>query len=168
MKGTNKILIGIVAGVVLLVVVAFVVTLRQPPPSYQDEATPDGIAHNYLLALRQSDYERAYGYLSPTLPGYPRDLDQFILDIEKRRWRFRQDEDVSLAIISTSVNDQTATVKVQETWHYDYNLLEGLFGGNQSVRNFNVTLRHSDGAWRIINAGYYYWDSCWEREDRCA
>jgi len=167
MKSTNKILIGIVAGVILLVIIAFIVTLGQSPPSYQDETMPDGIAYNYLLALRQNDYERAYGYLSPTLPGYPSDLDQFILDIEKRSWRFRQNEDVSLAISSASVNDQTATVKVKETRYYDYDLLRSLFGSNQSVRNFNVRLRRSNGTWKLINADYY-WDSCWERKDGCS
>ncbi len=168
MKNTNKILTGIVAGIVLLVIIAFVVTLRQPPPSYQDETTPDGIAHNYLLALRQNDYERAYGYLSPTLPGYPHDLDQFIRDVEKSSWRFRQNADVSLSIGLTSANDQTATVTVQETRYYDQSLLGSLFGGNRSVRSFNVTLRRSEGTWKIINAGYYYWDSCWEKENRCS
>jgi hypothetical protein len=168
MKSTNKILIGIVAGVVLLVVIAFIVTLRQPPPSYQDETTPDSIAHNYLLALRQNDYERAYGYLSPTLSGYPYDLDQFILDIEKRSWYFRQNEDVSLSINSTSVNNQTATVKVQETRYDDYSLLGNMFGENQSVRNFNITLRRSNGTWKIMNASNYYWNSCWEREGGCS
>ncbi len=167
MKSTNKILIGIVAGVILLVVVAFVVTLRQPSPSYQDETTPDGVAHNYLLALRQNEYERAYGYLSPTILGYPHDLDQFILDVEKHSWQFRQNEDVSLAISSTSINNQTATIKVKETRYYDRDLLGSLFGGNQSVRSFNVTLRRSNGTWKIVNANYY-WDSCWEREDRCS
>jgi hypothetical protein len=71
MKSTDKFLIGIVVGIVLLVVAAFVITLARPEPTYQVEGTPESVAHNYLLALQKEDYQRAYGYLSPTLKGYP-------------------------------------------------------------------------------------------------
>ena len=53
MKTTDKILIGIVAGIILLIIVALVVTLSRPEPTYQPEDTPEGIAHNYLLALQK-------------------------------------------------------------------------------------------------------------------
>lgn len=155
MKSTNKILFGIVFGVILLVVIAFVVTLRQPLPSYQDETTPDGVAHNYLLALRQSDYARAYTYLSPTLPGYPHDLDRFIQDVELNSWRFRLSEDVSLSIRSTNAADHTAIVTVRETRHHT-----GFLGGSESVNSFRITLHQNNGVWKISDAENY-WSRGW-------
>ena len=159
MKSTNKILVGIVVGVVLLVVAAFVVTLRQPPPSYQDETTPDGVTHNYLLALQRGDYERAYIYLSPTLPGYPHDLDEFIRDVEQNAWRFRLNDDVSLSISATKVAGHTAMVTVRETRHYS-----GFLGGSESVDSFDMILYQNNGFWKISDAEYY-WSRRWEEEN---
>jgi len=77
MKNTDKFLVGIVVGVVVLVATAFAVALLRPKPTYQLEDTPKGVAHNYLLALQQEDYKRAYGYLSPTIEGYPTSAEAF-------------------------------------------------------------------------------------------
>ena len=68
---------AIVASIAILVIVTLVLTLRQPAPTYQPENSPTGVAHNYLLALQQKDYERAYGYLSTSLPGYPANSREF-------------------------------------------------------------------------------------------
>ncbi len=163
MKSTNKILIGIVAGVVLLVIAAFVVTLSKPAPGYQDESTPDGVAHNYLLALQKEEYERAYGYLSPTLPGYPSDLEEFSADIKQYRWSFRFNRDTSLSITATNVSDQKATVTVRETEYRDLDL----FGGGTLVKTFDMTLLPSNETWRIVNSKYY-WISCWEKSNGCS
>ncbi len=70
MKGTDKFLVGIVAGVLFIVIAAVVVVVRRPPPSYKEENTAEGTAHNYLLALQQQDYSRAYTYISFSLQGY--------------------------------------------------------------------------------------------------
>ena len=41
------------------------------------------MVHNYLLALQRQDYERARSYLSPTLSGYPADVEQFAADVDR-------------------------------------------------------------------------------------
>ncbi|KAA3665481.1 MAG: hypothetical protein DWQ04_00420 [Chloroflexi bacterium] len=163
MKSTNKILIGIVAGVVLLVIAAFVVTLNKPPISYQDESTPDGVVHNYLLALQKEEYERAYRYLSPTLPGYPSDLEEFSADIKQYSWRFRFQRDTSLSITATNVGVQGATVTVRETEYRN----PDLFGGGTSVKTFEMTLLPSNKSWQIVNSEAY-WRPCWEKNNGCS
>ena len=55
MKSTDKVLIAIVAGIILLIIVAFVVALAKPEPTYQAEDTPEGVAYNYLLALQRKN-----------------------------------------------------------------------------------------------------------------
>src|SRR3990172_9629643 len=92
MKNSDRILFAIVAGVIVLVVVAFVVAFTRPEPTYQSEDSPEGITHNYLLALQQKDYERAYRYLSPELPHYPPDIDKFMADVQSQDYNFRFDQ----------------------------------------------------------------------------
>ena len=87
-KSSNRLLIAIVIGAVVLVGIAIGVTLLQPEPDYLTDDTPEGVAHNYLLALDKGEYQQAYSYLSPTLPGYPIDLESFTENVEDNPYRF--------------------------------------------------------------------------------
>ena len=61
----DRFLIGILIGIGLLVVVALAVFFtRSDQASYFSEGTPDGVVHNYVLALLNKDYQKAYGYLA--------------------------------------------------------------------------------------------------------
>lgn len=162
MKNSDRVLIAIVAGVVVLVGVAFVVALRQPGPAYGPDDAPEGVAYNYLFALQQGDYERAYGYLSPSLEGYPGSVDDFIQQIEDDpRMFYDLEEETSLAIDSSRVIGDRATVRVRET-HLSQ---RGLFPDSYDMQ-FDVVLRQVDGAWRIISADFY-WSQCWDRPELC-
>ena len=41
-------------------------------PVYGSEDTPEGVVHNYVLAVINQDYQKAYGYLADlkNKPGY--------------------------------------------------------------------------------------------------
>ena len=160
----DKFLVAIVAGVVLLVIAVFVVALARPNrPAYQPGDTPDGVAHNYLLALQREEYERAFGYLSPTLPGHPASADQFARDVRNERWSFgAYDGDVSLAIEVVNVTGETARVVVRKTEFYR----GGLFDSGHYSTTFDLTLRREDGAWKITGSDLY-WAGCWESSDGC-
>ena len=165
MKGIDKFLIAIVAGVILLVVVVLAVALLRPnQPTYQADDTPEGVAHNYLLALQLEEYERAYGYLSPTLPGYPTDVDKFVNNVEGDRWSFGyfDNDDVSLAIEAVNVTGDRAKVVVRRTEFHQ----GGLFDSGQYSTTFEMTLRREDGAWKITNSDRY-WARCWELSEGC-
>ena len=65
----DRFLTGILIGIAVLVVIALAVFfLRQGSQSYISEDAPEGVVHNYVLAVLNDDYEKAYGYLA--------DLDQ--------------------------------------------------------------------------------------------
>ncbi len=164
MKGTDKFLIAIVAGVVILVIVVFALTLLQPNrPSYQPDDTPEGVAHNYLLALQLEEYERAYGYLSPTLPGYPTNLEAFERHVRDNRWSFgHYDDDVSLAVESVDVNNDRAKIVVRKTEFYR----GGLLDSGQYSTTFDMTLHRQNGAWKILDSDRY-WARCWESSEGC-
>ena len=158
MRGTDKFLMAIVAGVVILVAVAFVLTLlRVNAPQYQAEDTPEGVVHNYLVALQLEEYERARSYLSPTLPGYPADAEQFAADVDRASYQFgRYNDDVSLAVESANVQGDKAKVVVRKTVFYRGDL----FDTGESSYTFYVTVRREGGAWKIA-AAEEYWSECW-------
>ena len=74
-----------------------------------------GVAHNYLLALRNREYERAYSYLSPRLANYPEDVGEFETHIEFNSWNFPLDRDASLEIQSVRASSNRTTVVVRES-----------------------------------------------------
>ena len=149
MTGSDKYLIGIVAGIALLVIVALAVVLSRPEP--------DAVVHNYLLALRTDDFQRAYESLSPTLAGYPDNLDTFIEDVEDRGYYFRLDSDVALNVESAKISADTATVEVLETRAFD----GGPMDNGQRYREFDMKLRQHNGSWKLVD-GDSYWYSCWD------
>lgn len=167
MKNTDKFLIGIVIGVILLVVVAFGIAFTRPEPTYQLEDTPEGVVNNYLLALQQEEYERAYGYLSSDLKGYPKSLGNFTDDIHDSSYAFRlNDQDaVSLDVISADVRGATANVTVQETQFYQ----GGLFDSGEYKDTFELKLKQdtSSKKWKLIDGGYSYWAQCWNTYGGC-
>ena len=160
MKTTDKVLSGIVVGIMLLLVVAFVVTLRQPEPTYQAEDRPEGVAHNYLLALQREDYERAYAYLSPTLTGYPISATHF--DWQYQRYGFERNQVVTSAAETRMVSDEQAIVTVREI------RFEGgdLFGSNQYTYSFTMELVLERDEWKILSSTRYF-VRCWQEVTGC-
>lgn len=160
MKGSEKMLIVIVAAVIILVVAAFGFVLLRPEPEYGSEDTPDGVVHNYLLALERSDYERAYNYLAKDLKVG--DLNDFIDSVEGNPWRFDLGSDVALAIEESKLfSDSTARVEVRKTKSYNE-----ILGSSQYNSTFDVILSNEEGIWLIID-GDSYFDNCWDRDARC-
>ena len=61
----DRFLIGILVGIGVLVVLALgLFFTRQDTQEYQTDDTPEGVVHNYVLALYRGDHEKAYGYLA--------------------------------------------------------------------------------------------------------
>jgi hypothetical protein len=61
----DRFLGAILAGIGLLVVISLVLFFtRQNRLEYGPEDTPEGVLHNYLVALHSKDFNRAYGYLA--------------------------------------------------------------------------------------------------------
>ncbi|MBI4771545.1 MAG: nuclear transport factor 2 family protein [Chloroflexi bacterium] len=162
MKGTDRFLIGIVAGAAALVIVAFLVALLKPGPAFRPDDSPEGAAHNYLLALQRADYERAYSYLSPTLAGYPADAGAFAEDVDRFGWNFNRGEGATLRVESARITGERAVVTVEETAFYQ----GGLFDSSQHSTTFQITLRREAAGWRIVQADSY-WAWCWTQPDSC-
>lgn len=163
MGDADKLLYGIVIAVVALVVVAFALVLRQQEPAYVErEDTPAAVVHNYILALRQQDHERAYGYVSPSLVGRPATVEDFVESMTRERWRFRLgDAATSFEVTDTEITGELAVVTVEETRFQE----GGLFDSQQYREDLTFRLRPSNGSWKIVG-GDAYWTSCWEDPDQ--
>ena len=165
MQSSTKFLIGIVIGIVLLVIITFSVVLLRPEPTYQDDTTPDGAAHNYLLAIQNKDYERAFTYIPEAYPN-PENAEDMAYTIDKDPWRFDMDSDFSLAVDSVKMrDDEKAIVTVRKTTFYN----SGLMGSGQSTRTFTLNMRLEEGIWKVSDGESYWSSSCWgySREKRC-
>ena len=159
MKGLDRYLIGIVVGIVLLVVASFIVVLLRPQPEYRSTDSPESTVHNYLLALRNDDYERAYAYLSTNLISYPADLQTFVEDVENQSWLFRTNQDVSLNVQSARIIGDVATVEVLET-RFSNNRL---FDSGHYESHFDMKVRLEGDTWKLFD-GDSYWNTCWDKE----
>lgn len=156
MHGSNKFLFSMVMGVILLVIVAFSVVLLRPEPTYQDDSTAGGAAHNYLLALQQEDYERAYQYI-PTAYKYPTDANDLADNVRQENWRFEDDSEFSLAVESVKPRGENeAIVTVRKTTFYN----EGLMGSYEDSHTFTMKMLLEDGAWKVGDSSDY-WSDCW-------
>jgi hypothetical protein len=162
MRQTDRFLLAIVAGIVLLVVVALTLALTRPAQGYLPETTPGAVAHNYLLAIKQGDDARAYSYLSPDLAGYPATLDEFSADIDRYSWGFNR-APATIGVADERITDDRATITINETRFYE----GGLFSSSQYTDSFDVTLRRQGDTWKLISADSY-WASCWAEEESCA
>jgi len=168
MKGT-KFLFAIAVGVVILVAALLISALLYFEPfQYRADDTPEGVVHNYLLALQRKDYERARSYLLTTLPGYPADVEQFAADVDRLATDASRPPydinwykvEVSLVVEPTQVFDDLATVLVRRTELQR----RAPFDNEQSSYTFYVNLQMVDGAWKISWAERY-WSDCWSYRD---
>lgn len=83
----DRFLLGILIGIGILVLLAVVRVLTYSPAemTYGEETTPQGVVHNYLVAVYRQEYERAYSYLAdkakkPTLDGFRRSFLMGMVD----------------------------------------------------------------------------------------
>ncbi len=143
----NGILVGIAAITVIAIAVYF---LRQDRSQYLPEDTPAGVVNNFVLALYQQDYQKAYTYLAE-LENKP--------DIQQFRQSFlsygAEISNVSSQVGETSINVDSATV---------YLIIIRQAGGlfSEPYRDSQpAQLLLQAGKWKISNMPYPYWDYSW-------
>jgi hypothetical protein len=162
MKQVDRFLLTIIAGVVVLVVVALALALTRTPQSYLPDTTPGGVAHNYLLALKRRDSARAYDYLASDLAGYPPSIDAFVADIDSRySWAFNRDS-ATISVGEARITGDRAVVTVSETRFAE----GGLFNSGQYRSSFSMSLRRQGEEWRLVSADSY-WAACWSDRRPC-
>ncbi|MEW6085312.1 MAG: hypothetical protein AB1607_12015 [Chloroflexota bacterium] len=148
----DRFLTGILIGIGVLIIIALAVFFsRKDSQTYISDDTPEGVVHNYIVAVLNADYEKAYGYLA--------DLDN------KPEY-----EDFRQAFLSGYVNTSGAAVDIGES-HVNgdeayvevaliYNPSDPFSTGYRDVQRAGLVLQ--DGAWKISSMPtYYFWNYDW-------
>jgi hypothetical protein len=152
----DRFLTGILVGIAVLVVVALTVFfIRKDSQSYISEETPEGIVHNYVLAVLNKDYEKAYGYLADldNKPTYEQFRNAFIQGIVNPN-------NSAVDIGNSEISNDTASVEVALI----YNPSDPFSTGYRDVQR---ALLLKQGSWKLSSMPcYYFWDCSWYQELR--
>ena len=148
----DRFLTAILIGIAVLIVAALAVYFtRRGDGSYVAEDTPEGVVHNYALALLNKDYQKAYSYLADLKdkPTY----DQFRLAFAVGRLNPASG---SIQIGKSTVSGNDASVEVD---------MVNQPGDPFSTGYNNVgtaQLMRQGGAWKIsAMPTYNLWDYSW-------
>jgi hypothetical protein len=148
----DRFLTGILIGIAVLIVAALVVYFtRQNQATYVPDTTPDGVVHNYVLAILNKDYQKAYGYLADL--DYKPTLDQFRQAFAVGRLN-PAGNGIKVGKASVTGNDASVEVNMVNTPSDPFSSGYNNVGTAQLVRQ--------NGAWKISTMpAYNLWDYGW-------
>lgn len=151
----DRFLMGILVGIAVLVVIALAVFfIRRDTQTYIPEDVPEGVVHNYVLAVLNGDYQKAYGYLADLdhKPTYEQFRDAFIKGMVNPN-------NSAVDVGKSEIRNETASVEVAMI----YNPSDPFSTGYRDVQR--AILVDQGGAWKISSMPtYYYWDYSWYQE----
>jgi hypothetical protein len=150
----DKFLTGILIGIGALILLALgLFFARQDKRDYISDANPEGVVHNYVLAVLNRDYQKAYGYLA--------DLDHKPTYEEFRRSFFNgmvNPGDVGVEVGAADIHDDEAVVTLAV--YYSYN---DPFSSRYSNTD-RALLVEQNGTWKLSSMPYNFWDYSWYQE----
>ncbi len=148
----DRFLTGILIGIAVLIVIALAFFFsRQNTQAYVSEDTPDGVVHNYVLALLNKDYPKAYGYLAdldnkPTLNQFRQAFAVGKLDPANN----------GVQIGKVDITGEDAAVEISMT----YTPNDPFSSGFNDVGS--AKLVKQNGVWKISSMPTYnLWDYSW-------
>jgi hypothetical protein len=152
----DRFLIGILAGIAVLIIVAlaiFFVRLNNKQV-YVDEATPEGVVHNYVLAVLNKDYQKAYGYLADL--SYKPTFDQFRKSFFVGGGGGLDPSGVSIQIGTAEISADDASIQIN-TLYTSGDLFSSGYTNAGSAQ-----LVKQNGAWKISSMpSGNLWDYSW-------
>ncbi|MFN3492283.1 MAG: hypothetical protein ACK40V_08705 [Anaerolineales bacterium] len=150
----DKFLTGILIGIGALIVLALVLFFtRQETKNYVSDSTPEGVVHNYILAVLNKDYEKAYAYLADldNKPTYQEFRQSFLNGMVNP-----DNVGVDIAEIEISGNDASVNLTI----YYSYNDPFSSRYGSPDRAN----LVKQNGAWKLTYMPYSFWNYNWYQE----
>ena len=148
----DRFLVGILIGIAVLIIAALTVFFtKQNRQTYGSEDTPEGVVHNYVLAVLNKDYHKAYGYLADleNKPSYDAFLHPFFIGS-------LNPSNAGVKIGQADVNGEDATVAVSTV-----NTPSDPFSSEFSNAG-SAQLMKQNGAWKISSMpAYNLWDYSW-------
>jgi len=148
----DRFLLGILIGIGVLILAALIVFFsRQNQQTYSPEDTPNGVLHNYILAVLNGNYQKAYGYLADleNKPSYDTFRHSFATGSVNP-------SDTGVTIGKTDVTGEDATVEVN-TMNTQSDPFSSEYNNTGSAH-----LVKQNGGWKIsYMAAYNLWDYNW-------
>ncbi len=147
----DRFLLGILVGIGVLIIVALALFFaRQGKQEYLAEDTPQGVVHNYTLAVLKGEYEKAYAYLAeaehkPTYQAFRQAFFDHTIDPNS----------AGLEIGETEINGDEAYVTV----YIIYNPSEPFSGGYRNAET--ALLERQGGEWKLLQMPYAFWAYHW-------
>jgi len=148
----DRFLTGILVGIAVLVVIALAVFfIRIDKQSYISEDAPEGVVHNYVLAVLNKDYQKAYSYLADleNKPTYEQFRDSFLKGMINPN-------NSAIDVGKSEIDGDTASVEVAMI----YSQSDPFSTGYRDVQR--AILVKQSGGWKLSSMPYYYfWDGNW-------
>jgi hypothetical protein len=148
----DRFLTGILVGIAVLIVIALAVFFsRRGTQTYISEETPEGVVHNYVLAVLNKDYKKAYVYLADleNKPTYEQFRDAFLQGVVNPN-------NSALDIGKSEISGDSASVEVIMV----YSPSDPFSTGYRDVQRA-ILLKQSSG-WKLTSMPYYYlWNGNW-------
>jgi hypothetical protein len=147
----DRFLLGILVGIGVLVIVALgLYFTRQDTQEYVSDNTPEGVVHNYSLAVYREDYEKAYRYLgdAKNKPTYSEFQTPFFNHYVDPR-------NVGLEIGESKIAGEEAFV----TLYLIYNTSDPFSSSYRGTETAH--LERQNGQWKILQMPYSFWSYDW-------
>jgi hypothetical protein len=150
----DRFLTGILIGIGALILVALgLFFARQDTREYKTDGAPASVVFNYVLAITNRDYEKAYGSLA--------DLDHKPTYDEFRRSFLNgmvNPDNVGLDVGEAEIDDDVASVAVNVI----YSSSDPFSSNYRNLDRASLVLQ-ADG-WKISSMPYSFWDYSWYQE----
>lgn len=150
----DKFLTGILVGIGALIVLALALFFtRQDGRDYLSDDSPEGVTHNYALAVLNKDYEKAYAYLADLKykPTYEEFRQSFLNGMVNPG-------DTGLDVGRAEIHGDEAIVEV--TTYYSYSDPFSTRTGYEET----AILVNQNGAWKVSRMPGGFWDWNWYQE----
>lgn len=151
----DKFLTGILIGIGALIVLALALFFmrRDGQSKYVSDTTPEGVTHNYALAVLNKDYQKAYGYLADleNKPTYEQFRQSFFNGMVNP-------VDAGVEIGEAEINGDEAVVSLSV-----YYSVNDPFASRYASED-RALLVNQDGAWKLSAMPYNFWDYGWYQE----
>lgn len=147
----DRFLVGILVGIGVLVVIALILFFtRQDKQEYVSEDTPEGVVHNYALAVYREDYEKAYSYLAEmeNKPTYNEFRQAFFNN-------FVNPGNAGLELGETEIAGDEAFVTV----YLIYTPSDPFSSGYRNTET--ARLERQNGQWKLLQMPYNFWSYDW-------
>jgi hypothetical protein len=150
----DKFLTGILIGIGVLILLALVLFFtRQDKRDYVADTTPEGVVNNYVLAVLNKDYQKAYGYLADLehKPTYEQFRQSFFNGMVNPG-----DVGVDIGGVETHNDETIVTINV-------YYSSSDPFSSRYSNTE-RALLVKQNGDWKLSSMPYNFWDYGWYQE----